>query len=510
MNNKTTKGATTMQNKTTQIAEFNGIKMDIIKQKDDFYLTADQIGDALEYSDPRISINNIYNRNKELLDEYSTVIKLMTQGQKRNIRVFNEEGAMIIAMKSNKPKAIAFQKWAVKVLKQHRLGQISTPNNTQAQNLPTQTKLAPVDTVNGNSLIRLDTNQQGISTINTVQLSKVFIKSHDKIVSEVEVLLAQGNDFISSNFKDGEYLTNKNQVAVYYDMTQAGFNLLMVGFTGKRAQQLVPIYLQAFQSITQQQTKALEQINKPHRQHVQITPHNDTCYITHKEIARVFNLDEQQVKDDIKAVQKMLNQLKLQSPKAFPVSSVRTRQSVAYQAYFLLFVPNTPETLAARLETITSINEYHNNLAEQAAEKINTQQQRQLEHSNNFEQQIEQYRTLVKVMDTELSMLRNMLSDKNKQQMLKQKSLDSLGKSIEELIIANPNDIKLEKINGQFELLISIEAVVNGAMQKDIDRTKERVHSFYKNEGSFLGNDPHEDLEIKDIMLHPLGKGKFH
>ena len=92
--------------------------------------------------------------------------------------------------------------------------------------------------------------------------------------------------------------------------------------------------------------------SKPRREHAQITPYNHTCYITHTEIARASNLDEQQVKDDIKAVQKMLIQLKLQSPKAFPVSSVPTSESVAYQAYFLLFVPNTPETLSARLQTI--------------------------------------------------------------------------------------------------------------------------------------------------------------
>lgn len=38
-------------NKITQIAKFNGIKMDIIKQQDDFYLTAEQIGKALGYRD---------------------------------------------------------------------------------------------------------------------------------------------------------------------------------------------------------------------------------------------------------------------------------------------------------------------------------------------------------------------------------------------------------------------------------------------------------------------------
>lgn len=92
-----------------------------------------------------------------------------------------------------------------------------------------------------------------------------------------------------------------------------------------------------------------------------------------------------------------------------------------------------------------------------------------------------------------------MLSDKNKQQILKQKSIDGLGKSIKKLADNNPDDVKFEKLQGQFELLSSIEAVITGAIQKDIDRTNEKVRSFDEKGSS---KNPH--INLKDIMLYPI------
>lgn len=104
--------------------DFNGRKIKVIHHHQDYWLNADQIGQALGYGKARRSINNIYNRNKALLDDYSTVIKMMTVGKMREVRIFNEEGVMLITMKSQQPKVVSFQKWAVKILKQHRHGQL--------------------------------------------------------------------------------------------------------------------------------------------------------------------------------------------------------------------------------------------------------------------------------------------------------------------------------------------------------------------------------------------------
>lgn len=41
---------------------------------DEVLLTREQIGTALEYSDPRAAIRMIHNRHKERLDKYSVVV----------------------------------------------------------------------------------------------------------------------------------------------------------------------------------------------------------------------------------------------------------------------------------------------------------------------------------------------------------------------------------------------------------------------------------------------------
>lgn len=110
---------------TTLQHDFNGHSMTIIPHNNDFYLSTEHIAQALDYQH-KDSIINLYNRNRELLEDYSVTTKLMgTDGKRYKQRVFNEEGVMLIAMKSNQPKAISFQKWAVKVLKQHRAGSLA-------------------------------------------------------------------------------------------------------------------------------------------------------------------------------------------------------------------------------------------------------------------------------------------------------------------------------------------------------------------------------------------------
>jgi len=50
---------------------FEDIECDFYTDGDDFYITREQIGTALGYSDPRASIGNIHVRHKERLDNLS-------------------------------------------------------------------------------------------------------------------------------------------------------------------------------------------------------------------------------------------------------------------------------------------------------------------------------------------------------------------------------------------------------------------------------------------------------
>lgn len=112
-----------------QTFQFNDIPVSVIGQDGEGWMTGDDIGKALDYNHPRDSIQNIFERNREELEEHSVTIKLMaTDGKQYDTRVYNEEGVMMIAFFSKQPKAAAFRKWAVKILKAYRNKELDQQN----------------------------------------------------------------------------------------------------------------------------------------------------------------------------------------------------------------------------------------------------------------------------------------------------------------------------------------------------------------------------------------------
>ena len=91
--------------------KFNGVTLDCYQNDDEeyFWATREQIGRLLEYSKPMRSIANIHERNKERLDKFSTITKLMTvEGNRtvtREVIVYNFKGLLEICRYSNQPKA---------------------------------------------------------------------------------------------------------------------------------------------------------------------------------------------------------------------------------------------------------------------------------------------------------------------------------------------------------------------------------------------------------------------
>lgn len=116
---------------------FNGLALAAIQHEEDLWLTGEDIGRALEYSDPAQAVRNLFNRNKDELEGYSCQLKLSCEDgvdnsdggaavtRLRPVRVFNEEGVMILTMLSSQPKAAAFRAWAVAVLKAYRHGNLA-------------------------------------------------------------------------------------------------------------------------------------------------------------------------------------------------------------------------------------------------------------------------------------------------------------------------------------------------------------------------------------------------
>jgi hypothetical protein len=101
------------------LAHFNGQSLSIIDHDGHKWITAREVGQALGYKQEEASrsINNLYERHKDEFEATDTcVIKLTTQGQAREVRVFSAMGCNTLGFFSGTKTAKAFRNWAKKVL----------------------------------------------------------------------------------------------------------------------------------------------------------------------------------------------------------------------------------------------------------------------------------------------------------------------------------------------------------------------------------------------------------
>lgn len=101
--------------------QFGNLICDIyVNDRNDLFMTAEQIGQALEYAYPRESINKIYERNSERLSKMSLEVELTSEAGMRTTRIFNEKGIYEIARKSNQTKADLFYDWVYEAIEEIR------------------------------------------------------------------------------------------------------------------------------------------------------------------------------------------------------------------------------------------------------------------------------------------------------------------------------------------------------------------------------------------------------
>jgi prophage antirepressor-like protein len=103
--------------------KFNDIQTDFYtSQNDEMYMTAEQLGICLGYSNPRIAISKLFNRHEYIKnDEFSVVTKLVTtDGKSYETRLFTEDGIYEITFLSKTAIAQVFRAWARKVIKEIR------------------------------------------------------------------------------------------------------------------------------------------------------------------------------------------------------------------------------------------------------------------------------------------------------------------------------------------------------------------------------------------------------
>ena len=105
-------------------APFGALTMDCYTDgHGNFYMTRDQIGQALEYPHPRQAIENLHRKHKKRLDTFSTVLVLRTvDGKNREVFLYSTKGVYELCRHSKQPKADAFYDAVYEVLEGLRLG----------------------------------------------------------------------------------------------------------------------------------------------------------------------------------------------------------------------------------------------------------------------------------------------------------------------------------------------------------------------------------------------------
>ncbi|HHG8589914.1 TPA: Bro-N domain-containing protein [Citrobacter koseri] len=95
---------------------FHGIILTPVAGMSDTWLTASQIGYALEYSDVK-AVQRIYSRHAdEFTEQMTRVVKVTTPSGKQEARVFSLRGAHLVAMFARTNVAKEFRRWVLDIL----------------------------------------------------------------------------------------------------------------------------------------------------------------------------------------------------------------------------------------------------------------------------------------------------------------------------------------------------------------------------------------------------------
>ena len=105
---------------------FSGIECDLWKDdNDDIFMTSEQLGMVLGYSNPRKGINTLVTRNPYLRKiDFSSGITMKSEAGDRETRVFNEDGIYEVALLAGTEKAKEFRSWVRRILKGLRKGEL--------------------------------------------------------------------------------------------------------------------------------------------------------------------------------------------------------------------------------------------------------------------------------------------------------------------------------------------------------------------------------------------------
>ena len=194
---------------------------------DDIFLTREQIGIALEYSDPDVALSKIHKKHKDRLDELSVVTKLeSTDGKEYNTTLYSERGIMEICRWSRQPKANLFMDWVWDIIEKYRHNEL-------------QPNLQPL--IDSLSILTqtITTMQQDINTLKESQLQKKlpekkYSRWKTNTFNKLNTLLSYVNNHSEENLKLSEIIhlviqetedTYNIEINDYVEAYKSEFNL---------------------------------------------------------------------------------------------------------------------------------------------------------------------------------------------------------------------------------------------------------------------------------------------
>ena len=106
-----------LENKRMTTLTFQNTTLSVINQNNQTFLTASDLGKALDYSDADRSVRRLYTANAdEFTAEMTALVEMQTAGGIQKVRIFSLRGAHLIAMFARTKIAKAFRKWVLDVL----------------------------------------------------------------------------------------------------------------------------------------------------------------------------------------------------------------------------------------------------------------------------------------------------------------------------------------------------------------------------------------------------------
>jgi len=110
-----------MATEITRQEEFEGLQLQVIEQDGEEWFSAEDIGKALGFSEPRKAVLKIYERNNDEFEGLRRVVKLTTwlkSGLKTPYRftTFNPQGAYLLAILARTEKSKALRRWLARFM----------------------------------------------------------------------------------------------------------------------------------------------------------------------------------------------------------------------------------------------------------------------------------------------------------------------------------------------------------------------------------------------------------